>query len=174
MDKSKNKSGTDQTANLKPRTKFCEQLNCNLMNECAMIMSWKFHPNISLIGYKLWIFINSLFLDQLTLEICVHQTPDFCGHWVRQLYRKNQVRKNQGYCYVVIRALDSQHCANFKKPQILRVHIFYDWVHEIYFYIRQYIRKICHMTLWHFYLNYLPCTISYSNFQNIHEKSFFA
>ena len=45
----------------------------------------------------------------------LHQTPDFCGHWVRQLYRKNQVRKNQGYCYVVIRALDCQHCANFKK-----------------------------------------------------------
>ena len=94
-------------------------------------------------------------MEQSLMKNRLHQTPDFCGHWVRQLYRKNQVRKNQGYCYVVIRALDSQHCANFKKPQILRVHIFYDWVHEIYFLkldtiLGKYI--ICHMTLWHFYL----------------------
>ena len=29
------------------------------------------------------------------------------------------------------------------------------------------------MTLWHFYLNHLPCVISYSNFQNIQRKILF-
>ena len=48
-------------------------------------------------------------------SITLHQTLDFCAHWVCQLVRKLRGRKNQGYCYVVIRALDCKYCANFKK-----------------------------------------------------------
>ena len=57
----------------------------------------------------------------------VHLDLDLCGHWVQQLYRKNQVAKIAVICYVVIGEPDYRYTANFKKPQILRVFVCNDW-----------------------------------------------